>query len=88
MLTCNCPGFPSYAVYATMLCDGPFGISAATPFLDPCLPRAAFGRNQDRLAQRRGDAEKSKIGHISDSTSLRLCARYDTFCLQDLHHLH
>jgi hypothetical protein len=30
-------------------------------FLDPCLLGAAFGCNQNQLAQRRGGAEKSRI---------------------------
>ncbi len=48
---------------------------------------AAFGRNQNLLARRRGGAEKGKIEPASYSASLRLCARHNSFCLEDLHHL-
>jgi hypothetical protein len=48
-------------------------------------PSAAFGRNQNGLAQRRGGAEKSKRECVSNSASLRLCARYNSCWVQGLY---
>ena len=46
---------------------------------------AAFGRHQNLLAQRRGDAEKSKIGPVSCPASLRLRAKHHSSCCEDLY---